>query len=231
MRGDLVRKRTLLSWSSGKDSAWALHVLRQDPTVEMSGLFSVLNARFERVSMHSTRTELLCRQAEAAGLPLHTTNLPDPCTNAEYEAIMAESVSALRAKGIECIAFGDLFLEDIRQYRERQLTGTGIDPLFPLWQVPTVELAGQMLAAGLEAYISSVDLKKLPASFAGRRWSRDLLDELPTGVDPCGENGEIHTIVVAGPMFEKRIEVEVGEVVQKNGFAYADIIPMNRDKC
>jgi uncharacterized protein (TIGR00290 family) len=217
----------LLSWSSGKDSAWTLHVLRQDPTVEVTGLFSVLNGRFNRVSMHSTREMLLCRQAEAAGLMLHTINLPDPCTNKQWEVIIRESLSEFRAKGVDCMAFGDLFLEDVRQYRERQLTGTGIDPLFPLWQVPTVELAEQMLAAGLEAYISSVDLKKVPASFVGRRWSRDLLKELPTGVDPCGENGEIHTIVVAGPMFERGIEVEVGEVVKRNGFAYADIIPMS----
>jgi uncharacterized protein (TIGR00290 family) len=139
---------------------------------------------------------------------------------------MGEFVAEVATKGIECIAFGDLFLEDVRQYREKQLTGTGIDPLFPLWRVPTVELAEQMLAAGLEAYISSVDLKKLPASFVGRRWSRDLLEELPAEVDPCGENGEIHTIVVGGPMFKKRIEVEVGEVVQRDGFAYADILPI-----
>jgi uncharacterized protein (TIGR00290 family) len=225
-RVKIVKKRTLVSWSSGKDSAWALYVLRQDPTVEVVGLFSVLNERFNRVSMHSTRAELLCRQAEAAALPLHTINLPDPCTNERCDAIMGEFVAGAATKGIECIAFGDLFLEDVRQYREKQLTGTGIDPIFPLWRVRTVELAEQMLAVGLEAYISSVDLKKLPASFVGRRWSRDLLKELPAEVDPCGENGEIHTIVVGGPMFKKRIEVEVGEVVQRDGFAYADIIPI-----
>lgn len=222
-----MRKKTLLSWSSGKDSAWALYVLRQNSAVEVVGLFSVLNERFNRVSMHSTRADLLHRQAEAAGLPLHTINLPDPCTNEQCNAIMGEFVAEVAAKGTEYIAFGDLFLEDVRQYREKQLKGTGIDPLFPLWRVPTVELAERMLAAGLEAYISSVDLKKLPASFAGRRWSRDLLKELPAGVDLCGENGEIHTIVVDGPMFEERIEVEVGEVVQRNGFAYADVIPIS----
>lgn len=222
-----MRKRTLLSWSSGKDSAWALYVLRQNPTIEVVGLFSVLNERFNRVSMHSTRAELLRRQAEAAGLALRTINLPDSCTNERCDAIMGEFVAEFAAKGIEYIAFGDLFLEDVRQYRKKQLAGTGIDPLFPLWRASTVELTEQMFAAGLEAYISSVDLKKLPASFAGRRWSRDLLKEFPEGVDPCGENGEIHTIVVSGPMFEKRIEVEVGEVMQQNGFAYADIIPTN----
>jgi uncharacterized protein (TIGR00290 family) len=221
-------KKTLLSWSSGKDSAWALHVLRQDPAVEVVGLFSVLNERFNRVSMHATRAELLCQQAEAAGLALQTINLPDPCTNERCDAIMGEFVTEVATRGIECIAFGDLFLEDVRQYREKQLAGSGIEPLFPLWRVPTVELAEQMLAAGLEAYISSVDLKKLPATFAGRRWSRDLLRELPSGVDPCGENGEIHTVVAGGPMFEKRIAVEIGEVVQRNGFAYADVIPIIR---
>ena len=222
-----MRKRTLLSWSSGKESAWALYILRQDPTVEVVGLFSVLNERFNRVSMHATRTELLCRQAEATGLALHTINLPDVCTNERCDEIMGEFVAEFAAKGTECIAFGDLFLEEVRQYREKRLTGTGIDPLFPLWRIPTVILAKQMLAACLEAYISSVDLKKLPKCFLGRRWSSDLVKELPTGVDPCGENGEFHTIVVGGPMFDKRIEVAVGEVVQRNGFAYVDIIPMN----
>ena len=227
MTGRRVKKRTLLSWSSGKDSAWALHVLRRDPTVEVVGLFSVLNERFNRVSMHSTRAELLRRQAEAAGLPLDTINLPDPCTNEQCDAIMGEFVAGLAAKGIEGIAFGDLFLEDVRQYRERQMRGTGLELLFPLWKVPTGDLAEEMLGAGVEAYISSVDLKKLPADFAGRLWSRKLLKELPTGMDPCGENGEFHTVVVGGPMFEKRIRVDVGDVVQRDGFAFADIIPVD----
>ncbi|MGA1795609.1 MAG: ATP-binding protein [bacterium] len=221
-------KKTLLSWSSGKDSAWALYMLRQDPTVEVIGLFSVVNERFNRVSMHSTRMELLRRQAEAAGMPLHTINLPDTCTNERYDAIMGGFVAGLAANGTECIAFGDLFLEDVRRYREKRLKGTGIDPLFPLWRIPTVELADRMLAAGLQAYISSVDLTRLPAGFAGRQWSGDLLKEFPEGVDPCGENGEMHTVVVDGPMFAERIEVEVGEVVLRNRFAYADILPIGR---
>ncbi len=222
-----MRKKTLLSWSSGKDSAWALHVLRQDPTIEVAGLFSVLNERYNRVSMHATRAVLLRQQAEAAGLTLHTINLPAPCASEQYDAIMGASVAGFAANGIDCMAFGDLFLEDIRQYREERLKDTGITPLFPLWQIPTTELAEQMLAAGLEAYISSVDLTKLPASFAGRRWTSDLLQELPPGIDPCGENGEMHTIVVGGPMLKQRIAVEVGEVVQRDGFAYADIIPVH----
>ena len=221
-----MKKRTLLSWSSGKDSAWALHILRQDPTIEVVGLVSVLNERFNRVSMHATRAELLRLQADAAGLPLQTIDLPDRCTIEQSDEIMGRFVSEAAAMGVACMAFGDLFLEDVRKYREEQLAGTGIEPLFPLWRSPTIELAERMLAAGLEATISSVDLKKLPADLAGRRWSRDLLKELPTGVDPCGENGEIHTIVVAGPMFSKSIEVEIGEVVQRNGFAYADVIPL-----
>jgi uncharacterized protein (TIGR00290 family) len=220
-----LRKKTLLSWSSGKDSAWALHVLRQDPEVEVAGLFSVLNQRFNRVSMHATRMDLLQRQAEAAGLALHTIDLPDPCPVERSDEIMGAFIAGAAARGIACIAFGDLYLEEVRRYREQQLAGTGIEPLFPLWGLSTAELAERMLAAGLEATISSVDLKVLPASFAGRRWSRDLLAALPAGVDPCGENGEIHTIVTGGPMFEKRIAVEVGEVVQRDGFAYADIIP------
>jgi uncharacterized protein (TIGR00290 family) len=220
-----MKKKTILSWSSGKDSAWALCVLPRDPTIEVVGLFSVLNERFNRVSMHSTRAELLRQQAEAACLALDTIGLPDPCTNEQSDARVGEFVAGIAAKGIRGIAFGDLFLEDVRQYRERQLAGTGIEPLFPLWKVPTVDLAEEMLHAGLEAYISSVDLKKLPAGFAGRLWSRDLLKEFPSEVDPCGENGEFHTVVVGGPMFEKRIKVDVGDVVQRDGFAYADIIP------
>ncbi len=219
-------KRTLLGWSSGKDCAWALHLLRQDPAVEVVGLFSIVDERHNHVPMHRTRSALLFRQAKAAGLALHTLGLPDPCTEERYDSIMGEAVADFASKGIECFAFGDLFLQDLRQYREKRLEGTGIEALFPLWQIPTGELAEQMLAAGMEAYISSVDLKKLPARWAGRLWSRELINELPAGVDPCGENGEIHTVVVNGPMFDTRVNIEIGEVVQHNGFAYADIIPV-----
>ncbi|MEJ2033812.1 MAG: adenine nucleotide alpha hydrolase [Deltaproteobacteria bacterium] len=219
-----MKKRTLLSWSSGKDSAWALHVLRRDPAVDVVGLFSVLNQRYNRVSMHSTRVDLLSRQAEAAGLPLDSIELPDSCPIDQCEEIMGEFVAGLAARGIDSVAFGDLFLEDVRQYREKQLMGAGIAPLFPLWGIPTADLAGKMLDAGTEAYVSCVDLEKLPPSFAGRRWSHDLLKDLPPGVDPCGENGEMHTVVVGGPMFANRLAVEVGEIVQRDGFAYADII-------
>ena len=222
-----MKKRTLLSWSSGKDSAWSLHALRQNPEIEVVGLFSTLNAHYDRVAMHATRSELLRRQADAASLPLYTIGLPDPCTNEQYTIIMGTFVDSLSGMGVEQIAFGDLFLEDIRQYRETQLAGTGITPIFPLWRIPTPELASTMLDGGLEAYISCVDLAKLPAELAGRRWSRELLRELPEGTDPCGENGEMHTVVVDGPMFDKGINVTIGETVRRDGFAYADIIPID----
>jgi uncharacterized protein (TIGR00290 family) len=223
----MMKQKTLLSWSSGKDSAWGLHLLRQDPLIDVLGLFTVMNEKFDRVSMHSTRRELVQRQADAVGLPLQTINLPDPCTNEQSDKIMRQFVMESAANGVQCVAFGDLFLEDVRKYREDQLKGTGIEPVFPLWGTPTRELAEQMLSAGLDAYISSVDVKKLPARFAGRKWSRELMAELPQDIDPCGENGEIHTVVVGGPMFRKPISISVGEIVERNGFVYADIIPMS----
>jgi len=222
----MKKNKTLLSWSSGKDSAWALHLLKQDPNIELLGLFTVVNEKYNRVSMHATRAEMLERQAEAAGLPLQTIYLPDPCTIEQCSAIMKQFVQESAANGIECMAFGDLFLEDIRKYREDQMKGTGIEPIFPLWDIPTRKLSELMLSAGLEAYVSSVDLKKLPAHIAGKKWSRQLLAELPQDCDPCGENGEIHTVTVGGPMFSERIPVKVVETVERDGFAYADIIPM-----
>ncbi len=221
-----MKKNTLLSWSSGKDSAWALHLLQQYPRVEILGLFAVMNQKYNRVSMHATRLKMLERQADAVGRPLQTINLPDPCTSEQCDAIMRQFVRESAAKGIECMAFGDLFLEDVRKYREKQLKGTGIEPVFPLWAIPTRELAEQMLSTGLDAYVSSVDLKKLPSRFAGRKWSRELIAELPQDCDPCGENGEIHTVIVGGPMFRRPIQISVGKIVERNGFAYADIIPM-----
>jgi uncharacterized protein (TIGR00290 family) len=222
-----MKKKTLLSWSSGKDSAWALHLLRKNPKIDLVGLFTVMNQKYNRVSMHATRLEMLQRQAEAVAMPLQTINLPDPCTNEQSDAFMRNFVREAAAEGVQCMAFGDLFLEDIRKYREGQLKGTGIVPLFPLWDIPTGQLAEQMLSAGLEACISSVDLKKLPSCFAGRRWSSELLKEFPKGIDPCGENGEIHTVVVGGPMFQRSIPFRVGEIMERDGFAYADIIPLN----
>jgi len=220
-----MKKKTLLSWSSGKDSAWALHVLRRDPSVEIVGLLSTINAKVDRVSMHSTRRRLLEMQAGAAALALETVSLPDPCTNEEYEAVMRGFVENAVSGGIECVAFGDLFLEDIREYREKQLEGTGIRPVFPLWGSSTRDLAEKMLSAGIEAYVSCVDLKKLPSDFAGKKWTQDLIDRFPKDVDACGENGEFHTVVTAGPMFSRRIPVEIGEIIERDGFAWADIVP------
>jgi len=220
-----MKTRTLLSWSSGKDSAWALHKLRQNPEIDLAGLFTVINRKYRRASMHATRIELVCKQAAAAGLESRIIELPDQCSNEECDAIMTDFIQASRADGIESMAFGDLFLQDIRRYRENQLRGTGITPLFPLWKIPTMALARQMLAAGVEAYISSVDLARLPGDFAGRKWSEELIHEMPAECDPCGENGEMHTIVVGGPMFRSPIPVHVGQIVERNGFMYADIVP------
>lgn len=222
-----MKKKTLLSWSTGKDSAWALHLLRQDPGIDLVGLFTVMNKKYNRVSMHATRLEMLQRQVKTVGLPIQIIHLPDPCTNKQCDDIMRQFITASAARRIELMAFGDLFLEDVRKYREDQLKGTGIEPFFPLWGIPTRQLARSMLSAGLEAYVSSVDLKKLPSHFAGRKWSRDLIAEFPQYYDPCGENGEIHTVAVGGPMFRRPITVSVGETVERNGFAYADIIPMS----
>ena len=203
-------KKTLLSWSSGKDSAWALHVLRRDPTIDLVGLFTVMNRKYDRASMHATRMELLHLQAEAAGLPLQVISLPDSCSNAECDTIMGRFVSECADRGITRMAFGDLYLEDVRKYREGQLKGTGIEPVFPLWGIPTQALAQEMLSAGVEAYVSSVDLKKLPSDFVGKKWSEDLIEAFPKGCDPCGENGESHTRVTGGPMFRHTIPVRAG---------------------
>jgi uncharacterized protein (TIGR00290 family) len=216
--------RTLLSWSSGKDSAWALHVLRQQPDVDVVGLVTTVNAAFDRVAMHGVRRTLVEAQAEAAGLPLHLLAIPHPCPNAEYERIMGEFVAQQVADGIEAMAFGDLFLEDIRRYREAKLAGTGLTPLFPLWGLETGELARTMIDGGLEAYVACVDPRKLPERFAGRRFDAALLAELPSGVDPCAENGEFHTFACAGPMFRSPIAVLAGEVVTRDGFVFCDLV-------
>ncbi|QQZ27483.1 ATP-binding protein [Thiothrix subterranea] len=224
-RRRLIKRKTVLSWSSGKDSAWALHLLQQDPTVELVGLFTLIEQKHNRASMHDTRIEMLHRQADAAGLPIEMVVLPDECSNEQYDAVMQAYIAAAARNRVECMAFGDLFVSEIRQYRERQLQGSGISPLFPLWGMCTRYLVETMLAAGLHAHISSVDLNKLPAHLAGKRWSKDVIAGFPDGCHPCGENGEIHTVVVAGPMFNKPIPVSVGAVIERDGFAYADIIP------
>jgi len=220
----MQRRKTLLSWSSGKDSAWALHALRQDPAVELVGLLTTLNESFARVAMHAVRETLLERQVQVAGLPLWKIPLPYPCPNEAYERIMAGVIQRAQSEGVEAMAFGDLFLEDIRAYRERQLDGTGLEPLFPIWGIPTDELARTMVAAGLRAHITCVDPQQLDRSFAGRVFDADFLADLPAGVDPCGENGEFHSFATDGPMFSKRLEVQTGEVVERDGFVFADLL-------
>ncbi|MGY3910388.1 Dph6-related ATP pyrophosphatase [Aeromonas piscicola] len=221
----MKKTKVLLSWSSGKDSAWALHTLRQDPAIEVVGLFTTLNQTFERVAMHGVRKQLLMQQAECVGLPLTTIDLPWPCTNEDYARIMTDFIAGVVAEGIHHMAFGDLFLEDVRAYREKQLVGTGIEPLFPLWGSDTAELAQQMMAAGLKARISSLDPKKLDASLGGHEFNSTLLAALPAGVDPCGENGEFHTLAWDGPMFLRPLAIRVGETVVRDGFVFTDLLP------
>jgi len=218
------RKRVALSWSSGKDSAWTLHCLRRDPGIEVVALVTTVNAVHDRVAMHAVRRELLQAQAAAAGLPLFEVPIPDPCNNADYENRMRDLIERLRAERIDHMAFGDLFLPDIRAYRERQLQGTGISPLFPLWNRPTRELAREMIDGGLQAILTTVDPKQLPAAFAGRLYDAALLAELPKNVDPCGENGEFHSFAFSGPMFGQRIAVAAGMTVERDGFVFTDVV-------
>ncbi|MGD9784754.1 MAG: ATP-binding protein [Hyphomicrobiaceae bacterium] len=213
-----------LSWSSGKDSAWTLHELRA-AGVEVTALFTTINEATDRVAMHGVRRSLLEAQAAAAGLPLHILPLPWPCTNADYETIMGRFVADARAGGVTRMAFGDLYLEDIRRYREANLSGTGIEPVFPLWGRPTRALATDMIGSGLKAIVTAVDLSRIPAAFAGRRFDEDMVDALPDAADACGENGEFHTLVIAGPMFARPLAVELGEVVERDGIAFADVRP------
>ena len=217
--------RIAVSWSSGKDSAWMLHLLRKQPGIEVTALVTTFNAEAGRVAMHAVRRTLAECQAQAAGIPLWPVPLPWPCSNAAYEAAMHEVYERATASGIEAVAFGDLFLTDIRAYRERQLAGTRLEPLFPLWNLPTAELASEMIRSGLRAKLTCVDPKALPRSFAGREFDATLLADLPATVDPCGENGEFHTFAWAGPMFSVPILVEAGPVVEYDGFVFADWIP------
>jgi uncharacterized protein (TIGR00290 family) len=217
-------RKTLLAWSSGKDSAWALHALRQAGDVEVVGLLTTVNETHDRVAMHAVRRSLLEAQAEAAGLPLEVVPIPHPCPNEAYEAAMGKAMDGARRRGVQAVAFGDLFLEDIRRYREERLAGTGVVPLFPLWKRPTRELAEEMIASGLHATLTCVDPRALPPAFAGRAFDRDLLDALPQGVDPCGERGEFHTFAWDGPMFRQPIRVKSGDRVEREGFVFADLV-------
>ncbi len=216
--------KALIAWSSGKDSAWALHEARRAGDFDIVGALTTVTDAFARVSMHGVREELLAAQLLAAGLPAVTVRIPYPCPNETYEREMAAAVAAAKARGVTHIIFGDLFLQDIRAYREQKLAGSGVTPVFPLWQRPTAELARAMIDAGVEAHLAVVDLQKLPASFAGRRFDAELLAALPAGADPCGENGEFHSFVSAGPMLSGKIAVRVGETVERDGFAFADLL-------
>jgi uncharacterized protein (TIGR00290 family) len=218
-------KRVLLSWSSGKDSAWALHVLRQRKDIEVVALLTSVNTEFQRVSMHGTRCAVLEAQAVAAGLPLWTVPLPWPCSNEIYEQRMAAACERALQHEVDAIAFGDLFLADIRAYREAQLKPTGLEAIFPLWDLPTDTLASAMIAAGLRARLVCVDTRQLPATFCGRDFDAALLRELPSQIDPCGERGEFHTCVYDGPMFASPLLLQAGDVVDRDGFYYADFMP------
>lgn len=217
--------RVLVSWSSGKDSAWTLHLLRQMPDVEVVGLLTTFNAVFDRVAMHAVRRSLVEAQAAAAELPLWAVPLPWPCSNADYEQCMSQVCRQAVDQGVDAIAFGDLFLSEVRAYREAQLRQTGgrLVSIFPLWMKPTRELAREMISCGLRARLTCIDPKILPAKFAGREFDESLLADLPPGVDPCGENGEFHSFVYAGPMFRESIAVQVGEICRRDDFVFADL--------
>ena len=220
-------RRVLLSWSSGKDAAWTLHILRREPDTQVVGLLTTFNEVFDRVAMHAVRRELVEAQAEAAGLPLWRVPLPWPCSNEEYEQRMAAVMRRAKEEGITHIAFGDIHLEDVRHYRESRMAGTGIEPIFPLWTTrdQTPRLARQMLEAGVKAVVTCVDPKQVPEHFVGRYYDETLVSELPAGIDPCGERGEFHTFCFAGPMFSREIPVQIGEILHRDGFWFADVVP------
>jgi uncharacterized protein (TIGR00290 family) len=222
-----VKPRLWLSWSSGKDSAWALHALRRQSEYEIVGLLTTINEAASRVAMHAVRETLLERQADAAGLPLIKVRIPHPCPNEAYEAAMAEAMARAKREKVAAVAFGDLFLEDVRRYREEKLAPTGIKPVFPIWGLETKALAREMVASGLRAHITCVDPKQLDAKFAGRTFDDAFLDDLPAGVDPCGEKGEFHSFAWAGPMFATPIPVTPGAIVERDGFVFADLMAGN----
>src|SRR5690606_14938830 len=220
----MQKKRTWMSWSTGKDCAFALYQLMKANDVEVTGLLTTVTEDYNRVSMHAVRKELLERQAESLGIPLYKVRIPKECTNEIYELRMREAINKALELGISHIAFGDLFLEDIRKYREEKLQGTGIDPLFPLWNSSTPNLAKEMITSGFKAVVTCIDPKVLPESFAGREFDESFLNDLPSNVDPCGENGEFHTFIYDAPMFKKPIPIQVGEKTKRDGFIFTDIL-------
>jgi uncharacterized protein (TIGR00290 family) len=214
-----------LSWSSGKDSAWALHALRRQGDYEIAGLLTTINETASRVAMHAVRETLLEQQAAATRLPLIKVPIPHPCPNEAYEDAMRRAMDHAKRDGVVAMAFGDLFLEDVRQYRIDKLAPTGIDPVFPVWGLETAALAQEMVASGLRAHVTCVDPNQLDPAFAGRTFDADFIADLPDGVDPCGENGEFHSFAYQGPMFETPVAVFPGEVVERDGFVFADLLP------
>ena len=221
----MVKAKAWISWSSGKDSAWALHMIRQQGQLEVMGLLTTVNTAYGRVAMHAVREALLERQADALGLPLVKVPLPWPCSNEIYEQAMLGAIHRARAEGVTHTVFGDLFLEDVRRYREEKLKGTGITPVFPLWGSDTAKLARAMVAGGVRAWVTCVNPQKLDGGFAARAFDSEFINDLPVGVDPCGENGEFHTFVSATPGFRAPISVTPGEIVQRDGFVFADLLP------
>jgi uncharacterized protein (TIGR00290 family) len=218
--------KCLVSWSSGKDSAWTVHVLRQQPDVRMAALLTTINESAERVAMHAVRVDVLQAQADALGLPLWKIPIPSPCPNEVYERAMAAAVQRAVGEGFTHVAFGDLYLQDVRRYREERLAGTGLTPLFPLFDSApgyTTRLARQMVAGGLRARITCVNPKVIDAKFAGREFDAALLAELPASVDPCGERGEFHTCSYDGPMFEHAVPIETGITVERDGYVFTDL--------
>ena len=221
---DNSKKPVLVSWSSGKDSCYMLHQLLKGSEYEPVGLFSTINATNDRVAMHGVRRELLEKQAKSLEMPIALIDLPWPCSNEDYERIMGGFIEEVKDSGVQYIAFGDLFLEDIRAYREKQLEGTGIAPIFPIWGIPTDRLANEMMKAGIQTRISCVDSRQISASFSGKDWDKELLEALPQKADPCGENGEFHTFVYNSPDFSASIDIKNGDTVDRDGFVYTDIM-------
>ena len=219
-----MKRKTLLSWSSGKDSAWALYRLQQDPEIEVVGLFCTVNQKFDRVAMHGVRRELLELQAERVDLPLEVIAIPYPCSNNEYEVRMAKFIDQVKVENIDSCAFGDLYLDDVRQYRESNLKDTGITPIFPLWGKSTAELSREMINNGLRAIVTCVDPKRMPEYFVGREYNKSFLEDIPGEIDPCGENGEFHSFAFEGPMFREPIKVSAGEIVHRDGFVFSELL-------